>query len=81
MKCSPAPVHKLHGLHSERRGHDVVGVVPTSPDHHQTVHLPRHKDQTCRSDESQQAGPGEGKLADGSPVVGGREDLRKVKNI
>lgn len=75
----PAPVHKLHGLHSERRGHDVVSVVPAPPDHHQTVHLPCHEDQTCRSDEAQQAGPGEGELADGGPVVRRGEDLSEVK--
>lgn len=73
--CSPAPVDKLHWLHRQRRGNNIISIMPTASHHHEAVHLPRHKDQTCRSDKAQQASSGEGKLTDGSPAVGHGEDL------
>lgn len=41
----PSPVHKLHGLHRQRSGNNVVGVVPAPADHHQPVHLADDKHQ------------------------------------
>lgn len=77
----PAPVDELHGLHGEGRGHNIVGVVPSSSNRHQPVHFPRHEDEPRRSDEAQQARPGEGELADRSTTVGNRKHLQEVKKV
>lgn len=77
----PAPVDELHGLHSERRGHNIVGVVPSSSNRHQPVHFPRHEDEPRGSDEAQQARPGEGELADRSTTVRNRKHLQEVKKV
>ena len=73
----PAPVDELHGLDGERRGHDVIGAVPTPSDGHQAIHFPHHKDEPGRSDEAQQARPGEGELADGRAAAGNRKHLQE----
>lgn len=39
----PPPVHKLHGLHCQRRGNHIVSVVSPPTDHHQPLHLPHNK--------------------------------------
>ena len=61
---SPAPVDELHGLHRQRRGYDIIGVVPPPAHHDEPVHLTSDEDETARADEAQQAGPYEGVLAD-----------------
>lgn len=35
--ASPASVDKLHGLHGQRGGHDVVCIVSADSDHHQPI--------------------------------------------
>lgn len=61
---SPSPVDKFHGFHSQCSGHDVISVVSASTDHHKPIHLAHYKDKASRPNESQQACPYEGKLAD-----------------
>lgn len=43
--ASPASVDKLHGLHSQCSGHNVIRVVPANSDHHQPIQLAHDKDQ------------------------------------
>lgn len=73
----PAPVDELHGLHGERRGHNVIGAVPTSSHCHQPVYFSRYKDEARRADEAQQARPGEGKLADRSAAARNGKHLQQ----
>lgn len=80
-KHKPAPVNKFHGLHRQSRGNNVVGIMPTTAHHHQAVHLSRHEDQPCWSDEAQQAGPCEGELTDGSAAAGYWKNLPSTATI
>lgn len=66
---SPAPVDEFHWLHSQRRGDDVVGVVPPPAHHDESVHLTGDEDEAAGADEAEQAGPHEGVLAD-QPTTG-----------
>lgn len=44
---SPSTVYCLHRLHSQGRGHQIIGIVSSPTDHQQTFYLPHHKDQTA----------------------------------
>lgn len=75
LQNSPAPVDELHRLHRQRRGDDVVGVVPPPAHHDQPVHLAGDEDEAAGPDEAEQAGPHEGVLADQTPAGAHRVDL------
>ena len=66
---SPTPVDEFHGLHRQRRGHDVVGIVPPPADHDETIHFAGDEDEAAGADEAQQAGTHEGVVAD-QPAAG-----------
>lgn len=72
---SPAPVHKLHGLHCQRCCDDIVSIVSPSTHHHQPIHLSRDKHQPTWAYEAQQPCPSEGVLADRSPRTARGENL------
>lgn len=80
-KHSPAPVHEFHWLHCQRRGNDVIRVVPPSAHHDEPVHLSGDEDEASGADEAQQAGPHEGVLADQPPAGAHRVDLRTQRTF
>lgn len=76
MSRSPAPVDEFHWLNRQRRGNDVVSVVPPPAHHDEPVHLAGDEDEAAGADEAQQAGPHEGVLADQPPAGAHRVNLQ-----
>lgn len=76
LSHSPAPVDEFHWLHRQRRGNDVVGVVPPPAHHDESVHLAGDEDEAAGADEAQQAGPHKGVLADQPPAGAHRVHLQ-----
>lgn len=76
---SPAPVDEFHWFHRQRRGNDVISVVPPSTHHDESVHLASDEYQATGADEAQQAGPHESVLADQTPSGAHRVNLQNTQ--